>query len=110
MTGDLILRACSLTHEIVERLRRVDDIATRKIEGIADIWQMPVVSLPLFDSENRQAFVLRPVCSRDAMTADVYEMEWSLFQSIEYEIKTVDGAGYLFYDLTMKPPGTIEWE
>ena len=108
--GDLRLRPCSLTPEIVERLRIVDDIATRKIRGISDIWQMPVVALPLYDRDNRQVFVLRPVCSRDAMTADIYEMDSALFHAIERDIETVDGAGNILYDMTMKPPGTIEWE
>ena len=55
-------------------------------------------------------FVLRPVCSKDAMTADVYPIDFALLADFAREIRAVPGAGCLFYDITTKPPGTIEWE
>jgi len=75
-----------------------------------EIWQAPIISLPLFDSEGKQAFVLRPVCSKDAMTADVFPIDFTLLADLSREIRSVPGVGALFYDLTTKPPGTIEWE
>ena len=94
----------------LDRLRQVDAILRRRLAGIPEIWQAPVISLPLFDAAGDQAFVLRPVCSRDAMTADVYPIDFGLLADLAREIRAVPGAGALFYDVTSKPPGTIEWE
>jgi GMP synthase (glutamine-hydrolysing) len=91
-------------------LQDVDDIIHLRTVHIKEIWQLPVISLPLFDRAGKQVFVMRPVCSQDAMTADVYEMDYALLQSIIDEVKSKTDAGYLFYDLTTKPPATIEWE
>ncbi len=94
----------------VELLRKVDDTVNHMTAHIQEIWQLPVVSLPLHDPEENETFVLRPVCSRDAMTADVYEMPAGLLNEIIASIQSLDGAGIVLYDITTKPPGTIEWE
>ncbi len=94
----------------LDRLRQVDDRLHRRISPIPEIWQAPVISLPLFDAAGRQVFVLRPVCSKDAMTADVYPIDFGLLAELAREVRAVPGAGALFYDITTKPPGTIEWE
>jgi len=94
----------------LDRLRRVDDLLQRRLAPIPEIWQAPVISLPLFDTDGNQAFVLRPVCSRDAMTADVYPIDFPLLAELARAVRSVPGAGALFYDITTKPPGTIEWE
>jgi GMP synthase (glutamine-hydrolysing) len=94
----------------LDRLRRVDDILHRRIAHIPEIWQAPAIALPLFDASGNQAFVLRPVCSKDAMTADVYPIALDFLSDLSREVRAVPGAGFLFYDVTTKPPGTIEWE
>ena len=99
-----------LTEENVRMLQEADAIIHLRTAHLKEIWQLPVISLPLFDREGKQVFVMRPVCSQDAMTADVFEMDYALLQSIIDEVKSETGAGYLFYDLTTKPPATIEWE
>jgi GMP synthase (glutamine-hydrolysing) len=99
-----------LTKENVRLLQEVDDIIHSRTANLKEIWQLPVISLPLFDQKGKQVFVMRPVCSQDAMTADIYEMDYALLQSIVDDVKSETGAGYLFYDLTTKPPATIEWE
>ena len=53
---------------------------------------------------------MRPVSSTDAMTASVYEMDFNEFQRLSDLIKKIDSVGNLLYDVTTKPPGTIEWE
>ncbi len=108
--GSLVLGRCGLTRELVALLQEVDWVARDATEGMADIWQMPVVALPLFDPAGNQAFVLRPVTSRDAMTADVFEMEESCLRSLVARLEALEGVAAAFYDLTTKPPGTIEWE
>ena len=104
------LRETYATREGLDRLRQVDALLHRRIAHIAEIWQAPVISMPLFDRAGNQAFVLRPVCSKDAMTADVYPIDFDFLAELAREIRAVPGAGVLFYDITTKPPGTIEWE
>ncbi len=104
------LRKTFATREGLDRLREVDHRLHRRIAHLAEIWQAPVISLPLFDRAGNQAFVLRPVCSKDAMTADVYPIDFALLAELAREVRAVPGAGVLFYDITTKPPGTIEWE
>ena len=104
------LRETFVTRAGLDRLRKVDDILHRRLAHIPEIWQAPAISLPLFDAEGNQAFVLRPVCSQDAMTADVYPIAFDLLAELARAIRAVPGAGHLFYDITTKPPGTIEWE
>jgi GMP synthase (glutamine-hydrolysing) len=50
------------------------------------------------------------VDSVDGMTAQSVAMEPGLLRSICAELMAVEGVAGVFYDLTHKPPGTIEWE
>ncbi len=105
----LELRPTVLTKPGMDLLRQVDHVTHELTAHCSEIWQMPVVALPLYEGD-RQAFVLRPVCSRDAMTADFYRMEPALLARVAAAVGDIDGAGMLLYDVTTKPPGTIEWE
>ncbi len=107
---EFALRETFVDRAGLDRLREVDARLQRRLADIPEIWQAPVIALPLFDADGNQAFVLRPVCSRDAMTADVYPIDFGLLAELARETRAVPGAGALFYDVTTKPPGTIEWE
>ncbi|MCD6181890.1 MAG: glutamine-hydrolyzing GMP synthase [Candidatus Cloacimonetes bacterium] len=98
-----------LEKENLETLREVDAVMRRLTDGISEIWQMPVVQLPLSGKTGR-LYVIRPVCSQDAMSADFYEMDFSVMKQIVAEAKKISGVGCILYDVTTKPPGTIEWE
>ncbi|KQC05481.1 MAG: hypothetical protein APR54_08250 [Candidatus Cloacimonas sp. SDB] len=98
-----------LEKPVIDKLREVDAVLRHETDHIPEIWQMPVVALPLFNQDG-QAFVMRPVSSTDAMTASVYEMDFAEFYTLSALVKKIDGAGNLLYDITSKPPGTIEWE
>ncbi len=79
------------------------------------IWQFPVALLPVFaamdSSKSKEALLLRPVLSKDAMTASVYCMPPELLMKLHHTlVSALEGASAVFYDLTSKPPGTIEWE
>ncbi len=106
----LSLGAHYLTRQSVHALQQVDHLAREVTKELAEIWQMPVVSLPLTDGEGKRAFVLRPICSKDAMTASVYRMDPGLFASLQEQAAKLPEVGMLLYDLTTKPPATIEWE
>ncbi|MDR3559510.1 MAG: glutamine-hydrolyzing GMP synthase, partial [Candidatus Pacebacteria bacterium] len=102
-----------LTRERVEKLRRIDEIVNRSIRevGIYDsIWQFPVVLIPVTDERKKESIVLRPINSRDAMTLDFFQMDKKLLEKITQDILATGEIGYVFYDLTNKPPGTVEWE
>ena len=57
------------------------------------------------------AVALRAVTSRDAMTADWADLPYSLLQRVSNEIiNKVKGVNRVCYDISSKPPATIEWE
>ena len=73
------------------------------------IWQCPVVMLPL-KRNGDSAIVIRPVESHDGMTAQYSKLSWPVIERIAAAVLDVPGAGALLYDVTNKPPATIEWE
>jgi GMP synthase (glutamine-hydrolysing) len=109
----LSVRPGSLTAERLERLRRADAAVRRLSEesGFEDaIWQFPVVLIPLGTTSRPDSVVLRPVDSVDGMTAQSAPIPQPLLRSLLDEILQQPGISCVFYDLTHKPPGTIEWE
>jgi GMP synthase (glutamine-hydrolysing) len=110
----LRLRAGFLSDDRLERLRRVDAVV-RKLSHESGfdrvVWQFPVVLIPLGAAVGvPDSVVLRPIDSVDGMTAQSMLMETALLQRMSREILQVDGVCAVFYDLTHKPPATIEWE
>ena len=107
------VRACSLSPERIARLRRADAIV-RRLSHESDydrrVWQFPVILIPLGTAEAPDSIILRPVDSVDGMTAQSVTMEEDLLRKMCAEVLAVDGIAGVFYDLTHKPPGTIEWE
>lgn len=99
-----------LTRDRADVLRRVDHLATRFVAGMPDVWQMPVVSLPLLDESGKPLFVIRPVTSENAMTADFFRMDPGQLAQLTTQVERLEDAGTLLYDVTPKPPATIEWE
>jgi GMP synthase (glutamine-hydrolysing) len=110
-----------VTRERCDLLRRVDAIFLEEIRaaGLYDaIWQAFAVLLPVRTvgvmGDGRtydQACALRAVTSTDGMTADVYPfpMEF-LLRTASRIVNEVRGINRVTYDITSKPPGTIEWE
>ena len=102
-------------------LRRADVIAREEIEkaGLYDeIWQALVVFLPvqsvgvMGDERTYQnAVALRCVSSTDAMTADWSRVPYDVLATISSRIiNEVEGINRVVYDISSKPPATIEWE
>ena len=73
------------------------------------IWQCPVVMLPL-KRQGESTIAIRPVESHDGMTAQYARLPWDLIQRIATAVLAVPGVAALLYDVTNKPPATIEWE
>jgi GMP synthase (glutamine-hydrolysing) len=102
-----------LTPERLNRLRRADAIVRRLTHASGfdqAVWQFPVVLMPLGTPERPDSVVLRPIDSVDGMTASVVRMPDDLLAEIVRELSSVPGVAGVFYDLTNKPPATIEWE
>ncbi len=94
-----------------DSLRKFDNICTEFLQEndlYEKIWQMPVVQLPL-RLEDKPCIVMRPVNSSEAMTANFAEIDQTLLKGLWGRF-VAEGAGSLWYDVTHKPPGTIEWE
>ena len=105
----------------LEILRKADAIYLQEIHaaGLYDeIWQAFVVLLPVrtvgvMGDERTYDFVcaLRAVTSTDGMTADYYPFEQEFLGRVANRIvNEVRGINRVVYDVTSKPPGTIEWE
>jgi GMP synthase (glutamine-hydrolysing) len=107
------VRVSSMTPTRIGRLRCADAIV-RRLSEESDydrrVWQFPVILIPLGTAEAPDSIVLRPVESVDGMTAQSVLMPCELLGRLCSAILQVDGVAGVFYDLTHKPPGTIEWE
>jgi GMP synthase (glutamine-hydrolysing) len=102
-----------LSKERLYRLRNSDAIVREMSASSgfdAKVWQFPVVLIPLGDEARPDSVVLRPIDSIDGMTAQSVGMEESLLRAMAGRLLEVPGVCGVFYDLTHKPPGTIEWE
>ncbi len=111
----------AISRERVEILRRADAIYIEEIRkaGLYDkIWQafavlLPVRTVGVMGDERSydHACVLRAVTSTDGMTADSYPFEHEFISAVATRIiNQVKGINRVSYDVTSKPPSTIEWE
>ena len=110
-----------ITRDKIEILRKADAVYIDQIhkhELYNEIWQAFVVILPvrtvgvMGDGRTYDyACTLRAVTSVDGMTADYYPFSHEfLGETATRIINEVDGINRVTYDITSKPPGTIEWE
>jgi GMP synthase (glutamine-hydrolysing) len=103
----------SITAERLDRLREADSIVREMSQQSGfenDVWQFPVVLIPLGTSGRPDSVVLRPIHSIDGMTARSVVMPEALLDEMTRRLLAIDGVSSVLYDLTHKPPGTIEWE
>ena len=110
-----------ITREKLEILRKADVVyldEIRKADLYDKIWQAFAVLLPVRTvgvmGDNRtydHVCALRAVTSTDGMTADSYPFEHAFLSRVATRIiNEVKGINRVVYDVTSKPPGTIEWE
>lgn len=110
-----------ITREKVRILQEVDALfiqGLRKWDLYDQIWQagamfLPVNSVGVMGDERtyENCVALRAVQSTDGMTADWVDLPYSFLQKISNEIiNNVKGINRVVYDISSKPPATIEWE
>jgi GMP synthase (glutamine-hydrolysing) len=110
-----------VTPERVEILRRCDEVVLEEIGGAGlarELWQyfavLPAIrTVGVMGDERTYAYpvVVRAVTSEDAMTADWARLPYDVLERISSRIiGEVAGVNRVVYDVTSKPPGTIEWE
>ena len=112
-TGNMQAVPGYLKPERLDRLRRADAVVRRLSESSGfdrAVWQFPVVLMPFGTPDRPDSVVLRPIHSVDGMTASVVRMPKELLAEIVREVSAIPGVAGVFYDLTNKPPATIEWE
>ncbi len=110
-----------ITRKRLRILRDVDDVLLEEIKNAGyyiKLWQSFAVLLPLKsvgvmgDQRTYEKIVaIRAVTSKDAMTADWAKLPHQLLGKISNRIiNEVDGVNRVVYDISSKPPSTIEWE
>ncbi len=110
-----------ITDERLETLRSADAIVREEIHRAGldrEIWQyfavLPGVrTVGVMGDDRTYAYpiIIRAVTSEDAMTADWARLDHSLLEALSNRIiNEVPGVNRVAYDITSKPPGTIEWE
>jgi GMP synthase (glutamine-hydrolysing) len=110
-----------ITREKMDILRRADAVyldAIRKAGLYDQIWQafavlLPVKTVGVMGDGRTYEYVcgLRAVTSTDGMTADFFPFEMKFLADVSTRIiNEVRGVNRVVYDITSKPPGTIEWE
>jgi GMP synthase (glutamine-hydrolysing) len=109
----LAIHPATLTRERIALLREADDIVTRLVRKHAlydAIWQFPVAMIPLGTGPGRESLVLRPVNSRDGMTADFAKLPAPVVDELAAALGQLERVDAVLYDVTNKPPATIELE
>ena len=112
---------CEITAERLEILREADAVVLdeiRKAGLYRDIWQSFAILLPvrtvgvMGDARTYDyTIAIRAVNSLDGMTADWVKLPYELLGSISSRIiNEVKGVNRVVYDISQKPPSTIEWE
>jgi len=110
-----------VTPERLAILRECDDIVVNEIKNVGlytKIWQsfavlLPVMSVGVMGDQRTYAYTcaIRAVHSDDGMTADWVPLSHEVLKTISSRIvNEVQGVNRVVYDITSKPPGTIEWE
>jgi len=110
-----------VTRQRLDLLRDCDDIVASEIKEAGlytKIWQsfavlLPVMSVGVMGDQRTYAYTcaIRAVSSEDGMTADWVQLPYEVLKTISTRIvNEVKGVNRVVYDVTSKPPGTIEWE
>ena len=110
-----------IERDTLHMLREADAIVTEELTKAGwyhKTWQtfaifVPVKTVGIKNGQRSYDYVIaiRSINSVDAVTAQVVRLPWELLETMmERIVREVDGVNRVVYDITAKPPGTIEWE
>lgn len=110
-----------IERDTLHMLREADAIVTEELTRAGwyhKTWQtfaifVPVKTVGIKNGQRSYDYVIaiRSINSVDAVTAQVVRLPWELLETMmERIVREVDGVNLVVYDITAKPPGTIEWE
>ncbi len=89
--------------------KSINDII-EKHPSYKSIWEFPIILLPIGINNSGQSIVLRPTSSREAMTIEFFRLPNLVIDKIIQEVSRYVEIDALFYDVTNKPPATMQWE
>ena len=111
---DIWISESYLTKDRLDLLSKIDYFVMQKITSANlydKIWQMPIVLLPVASKQGENSIVLRPINSLEAMTANFSTLPKKIIMELGKDIiEKFPEINAVLYDITHKPPGTIEWE
>ena len=110
-----------VTPERIAILQEADDIVVTEVKNAGlytKLWQsfavlLPVMTVGVMGDQRTYAYTcaIRAVHSEDGMTADWAQLPYDVLKKISNRIvNEVKGINRVVFDITSKPPGTIEWE
>ena len=107
------IKPAFLSRDRLDLLREADAIAMDALERhglMTEVTQMPTVLLPLSSNGVNESVVLRPISTDDFMTARFSRLPSNFVDDVTARLLELEGIEAVFYDVTHKPPGTVEWE
>ena len=102
-----------LTRDRLDLLREADQIVMDSLERhelMEQVTQMPTVLVPLSSDGTSESLVLRPITTSDFMTARFDQLPEAFLRDVTVQLLGLKGIEAVYYDITHKPPGTVEWE
>lgn len=112
-TNSFDVQPAFLSRERIALLQKIDELVFERMQQAGlwnQTWQFPVVLIPIASKPGHDSVVLRPVLSTDAMTVRFAELPQEFVRELAAEILKEPQIENVFFDVTHKPPGTIEWE
>lgn len=117
LLNDFDLEKCKvkkafLTKKRLDLQREIHAIVNKHLEKnklMRKIWEMPVVLLP-FGERGKESVVLRPLHSENAMTVQFAKIPERVLRAINKDILKLGKISAVFFDITNKPPGMVQWE
>ncbi|MBU1119474.1 glutamine-hydrolyzing GMP synthase [Patescibacteria group bacterium] len=106
------IKEATLTKERIAVLQEAHAVANKHLEeaGLSKkIKEMPVVMIPL-SLNGGESIVLRPLTTENFMTIRFFRIPGGLLKEMTDDLLNVPGVDAVFYDVTNKPPGTVQWE
>lgn len=110
--GEWKVHKATITRKRITVLQEADRVVTEFLRSngfYSRVWQCPVVIVPL-SRNGGETIALRPVTSVDGMTAETAQLPAGKMGELSRELMALNGVEAVLYDLSHKPPSTIEWE